>query len=320
MDLYCRTCRKNTGSENTKTVKTKNKRWLANATCVVCGGVKSSFIKESPEVLEAKELHKPVVGKFVKRRIVTKGIDDLWAADLLIMKQYARENKWHKYILNVIDTFSKFVWSEPLKNKDGTDTTAAFEKIIKRAKTDGHTTPKLLHTDKGTEFKNKPFNSMLRKFDIKLYHTESEEKSAIIERYHRTLNEKLKVIFHVRSSHKWYDVLQQVTDEYNSDYHHTIKMRPVDVDKSNEAKLVELYRERGNEIPRGKPKFDIGDRVRISAKKGVFGNKYKQNWTSEIFIVTQVLNTRPTTYRISDQSGEDIIGGFYEKELHKTVF
>jgi len=294
---------------------------LATSKCIVCGGVKNSFVKEPPVVMEAKELHSPVVKKFVKRRIVTKGIDDLWAADLLIMKQYAKENKWYKYILNVIDTFSKFVWSEPLKKKDGADVTAAFERIIKRAKSDGHTTPNLLHTDKGLEFKNRPFNNMLKKHGIKMYHTESEEKSAIIERYHRTLNEKLKVKFQVRNSHKWYDILQEVTDEYNRhDYHHTIKMRPVDVNRVNESEILQLYRELENKIPRKKAKFDIGDRVRITAKKDVFANKYKQNWTSEIFVITQVLNTRPVTYKIADLNGEDIVGGFYEKELHKTAF
>lgn len=321
MELYCRTCKSSTPSQDMKTIKTKNKRWLATAKCIICGRVKNVFIKDPPEVLEAKELHKPVVKKFIKRMIITKGIDDLWAADLLIMKQFARENKWYKYILNVIDTFSKFVWSEPIKKKDGAEATAAFEKIIKRAKNDGHNTPKLLHTDKGTEFKNKPFNDLLKKYNIKLYHTESEEKSAIIERYHRTLNEKLKVKFQVRNSHKWYDILQELTDEYNRhDYHHTIKMRPAEVNRDNEADLLKMYHEREIKIPRKKPMFDIGDRVRITAKKDVFANKYKQNWTSEIFTITQVLNTRPVTYKIADQNGEEIIGGFYEKELHKTEF
>ncbi|XP_054257068.1 uncharacterized protein LOC128982054, partial [Macrosteles quadrilineatus] len=148
--------------------------------------------------------------------------------------------------------------------------TTAFEKIIKRANSDGHEAPKLLHTDKGTEFKNKPFNNMLRRHNIKLYHTESEEKSAIIERYHRTLNEKLKVKFQVRQSHKWYDILQEVTDEYNQhDYHHTIKMRPVEVNKDNEADLLKMYIEREHKI-RKNSKFDLGDRVRITTKKDVW--------------------------------------------------
>ena len=250
-----------------------------------------------------------------------KGLDNLWTADLLIMKQFARENNWYKYILNVIDCFSKFVWCEPLKKKDGADVTAAFGRIIKKAKKDGHTTPSLLHTDKGTEFKNKPFNDLLKKHKIKLYHTESEEKSAIVERYHRTLNEKLKVKFQVRNSNKWYDVLQELTDEYNKhDYHRTIKMRPVDVNKSNESEVLEIYKELESRVPRKKPKFNVGDRVRITANKDVFRNKYKQNWTSEIFVITQVLNTKPVTYKIKDLEGGEVIGGFYERELQKTEF
>lgn len=321
MELYCRKCKSNTASENVKTVKTKNNRLLAVSNCKVCGSVKNTFIKEPPEVLEAKELHKPVIKKFIKRRIVTKGIDDLWAADLLIMKQFAKQNKWYKYILNVIDTFSKFVWSEPLKTKDGIEVTKAFENIIKRAINDNHNTPKLLHCDKGTEFKNKQFNAMLKKYDIKMYHTESEEKSAIVERFHRTLNQKLKIKFQVRNSYKWYDILQELIDEYNKhDFHRTIKMRPIDVTKKNEAQILEMYNSIEKEIPRKTPKFNIGDRVRITAKKDVFTNKYKQNWTSEIFIITQVSNTRPVTYKIKDQNGEEIVGSFYEKELQKTEF
>lgn len=323
MNSYCRSCKTQTASENEKIVKTKKKkkRWLASSNCAVCGSVKNSFIKDPPEVVEAKELHRPVIKKFIKRRIIMKGLDNLWAADLLIMKQFARENNWYKYILNVIDCFSKFVWAEPLKKKDGAVVTTAFERILDRAIKDGHTTPDLLHTDKGTEFKNKSFNNMLKKHSIKIYHTESEEKSAIIERYHRTLNNKLRVKFEVRNSHKWYDVLQELTDEYNKhDYHRTIKMRPTDVNKSNESDLLKMYQDLESKVPRKKPKFKIGDRVRITAHKVVFRNKYKQNWTSEIFVITQILNTKPVTYEIEDLKGEEVIGGFYERELRKTEF
>ena len=83
---------------------------------------------------EAKELHRRVVTKFKKRKIITRGIDDLWAADLLIMKQYSRQNKGYKYILNVIDTFSKYMFLEPLKTKTGKEVADAFKKIIKRSK------------------------------------------------------------------------------------------------------------------------------------------------------------------------------------------
>lgn len=100
---------------------------------------KSKFIKapvaekkvEIPELtddekrVESIELHKPVLKNFLKKSIVTLGIDDLWAVDLIVMPNYEKENDGYKYILNVIDTFSNFVCAEPLKKKDGKETSTA---------------------------------------------------------------------------------------------------------------------------------------------------------------------------------------------------
>ena len=83
-------------------------------------------------MLLAKELHKPVRIHFKKRPILTKEIDDLWAADLIILKQYSEENNGYAYLLNVIDTFSKFAWTFPIKKKYGVSVSKAFEKIINR--------------------------------------------------------------------------------------------------------------------------------------------------------------------------------------------
>jgi hypothetical protein len=77
----------------------------------------------------ALELHKPVRKKFKKRKIITKGIDHIWEADLLIMTKYVKENEGYQNILNVIDCFSKYAWSVPLKSKSGKEVCAAFEKI-----------------------------------------------------------------------------------------------------------------------------------------------------------------------------------------------
>ena len=134
----------------------------------------------------AKELHKPARIHFKKRHIITKEIDYLWAADLIILKQYSEENNGYAYLLNVIDTFSKFVWAAPIKKKDGVTVSKAFEKIIKSAKSQNHKPPNLLHTDKGLEFENKHFKNLLDKYNIKMYHTHNLEKSAIIERFNRT--------------------------------------------------------------------------------------------------------------------------------------
>lgn len=143
------------------------------------------------ELKLAKELHKPVRKNFERRKIITKGINELWAADLLIMTTVnVKINKGFKYMLNVIDTFSKFAWIKPLKKKDGKSVAEAFERILKK-KVDK--TPDLLHTDAGKEFLNHNFQRVLDKYNIKIYQTFSEKKSSIVERFNRTINEKLKV-------------------------------------------------------------------------------------------------------------------------------
>lgn len=264
------------------------------------------------------EVHKQVVKRFSKRRIVTKCIDDLWGADLVVMNKYTTSNDGFKYMLNVIDTFSKYAWSEALKTKSGADVYNAFERIIKRALSVGHTTPRFLHTDKGREFVNKNFKRLLGEYDIRMYHTENEEKSSIIERFNRTLNNKMKIVFEQRQSFRWIDVYQKLIRDYNNTWHRTIKMKPADVNKSVES----FVRSNIESLRRVKPtmgsKFRPGDRVRITTKKDTFANKYGRNWSREIFTVISVLPTKPVTYRIADSLSEEILGSFYQSELLKT--
>ncbi|KAL4101236.1 hypothetical protein QTP88_021256 [Uroleucon formosanum] len=225
------------------------------------------LVKYLDKMILAKELHKPVRKKFPKRRIFTKGIDDLWAADLVIMRNYSDENKGYSYIITVIDTFSKFSWALELKKKDGINVSEAFEKIIKQAISQNHQAPKLLHADKGLEFENKHFKKVLQEYGIKMYHTQNEEKSSIIERFNRTLNSKMRLHFEVTNSKKWIKILKSLIYEYNfKDIHRSIGMRPCEVNKSNEDVVFHKLFSTKNK-PKLKIKFSIGDRVRITASK-----------------------------------------------------
>lgn len=323
MELYCPKCKRKTASTDEERIKTVNNRWRLRGRCVVCMREKSSFIKAPmyDELDEARELHRPVIKKFPKRKIVTLGIDDLWAADLVIMNRFTSENDGYKYMLNVIDTFSKFAWSEPLFNKNGVEVAKAFETILQRAIThNGHKAPNLLHTDKGREFLNKEFKSVLSKHNIKIYHTENEEKSAIVERFNRTLNELMKIQFEIRKSFRWVDMLQHLIKTYNSSVHSTIRMRPVDVNADCESYIRNLFLNKMKLLKHPTPKLRVGDRVRIVAKKDMFSNKYTRNWRREVFTVSQIQSTKPVTYRIKDDDGEEIIGSFYEKELQQSKF
>ena len=98
----------------------------------------------------ADELHKPIRKKFKKRHVFSSNVDSIWAADLVEMKSFSKQNKGCKYILMIIDIFSKFGWAIPLKTKTGKEVAEAFSELWKKG-----TSPARLYVDKGTEFYNK---------------------------------------------------------------------------------------------------------------------------------------------------------------------
>ena len=133
-----------------------------------------------------EELHKPIRLRFRKRKVISNGIDEIWAADLVEMKKFAEENEGVKLLLTVIDVFSKFGWIETLQNKKGETVALALEKIFSKGRK-----PKFLWTDKGNEFCNVHVKDLLKKEGISLYSTENEEKSSVVERWNRTMKEKM---------------------------------------------------------------------------------------------------------------------------------
>jgi hypothetical protein len=265
----------------------------------------------SKEIL-VNELHRSARKKFQRRRVIMKGLNDTWQIDLVEMIPYARENQGYKYLLTVIDTFSKFAYAIPVKTKKGVDVTNAMKKILKLAKNQ----PKNIHSDMGKEFYNKDFKKLMEQHNINLYSTFTAMKASICERWNRTLKNKMWKKFNMQGSHKWLKILPKLVEEYNSTKHSTIKMRPIHVDKSNEKLLLATVY---NRIKIFKPgKFNVDDFVRISKYKSIFAKGYEPNWTTEIFKIKKVQLTNPVTYLLQDYRKEDIAGGFYEFELQKV--
>ena len=135
----------------------------------------------------AEELHKPITRNFRKRRVISKGIDKKWAADLVEIQKFSKWNKGIMYLLMVIDVFSKYGWIIPLKDKKTESVSLAFDKIFKKSKRK----PAMLWTDKGSEFISKCFKEFLKKNHITLYYTENEEKSSIVERWNKTMKNRM---------------------------------------------------------------------------------------------------------------------------------
>lgn len=262
----------------------------------------------------ADELHHRVVKSFPKRRVYVNSIDQTWAVDLIDMQQYSKQNKHYKYLLAVIDIFSKYGWLIPLKNKTGVTVSEAFKNLFKQRK------PMYIWSDKGSEFYNKQVKELLKDNNIKLYSTENEEKSSVVERWIGTMKQHMFKYFTANKTFKYYDILDRLVKNYNNTVHSSIKMTPVKASKLENELTVHknLYPEK-EELAK-KPKFKVGDRVRITKKKGKFEKGYTTRWTKEIFVIEKVLNTNPITYKIIDLKGEEIKGGLYEQELQITKF
>jgi hypothetical protein len=258
------------------------------------------------------ELHRQVRKNFKRRHVIMKGINDTWQIDLVEMIPYAKENRGYKYLLTVIDIFSKFAYALSLKTKTGVEVAAAMEKIF--MKSQKH--PKNIHSDDGKEFFNKNFKGLMKKYKINHYSTFSGMKAQICERFNRTLKTKMWKKFSFNGTHKWISMLDELIHEYNNTVHHTIKMMPSKVKKKHERKLLQTVYNRLKVFRKGK--FKIGDDVRISKSKAVFDKGYEPNWSTEIFKVVKVQITNPVTYLLEDYKSNPISGGFYEFELQKV--
>ena len=134
----------------------------------------------------ADELHKPIKRNFTWRRFITTGIDKIWCSDLVEMQPFSKWNKGNRYLLMVLDLFSKYGWIVPLKDKKGETVTEAFKTIFKEGRK-----PQYLWTDKGKEYYNKNMRELLEKNGITLYSTENEVKSSVCDRWNRTIKTKM---------------------------------------------------------------------------------------------------------------------------------
>ena len=108
-----------------------------------------------------------------------------------------------------------------------------------------------------------------------MYSIYNEGKSVVAEKFIRTLKNEIYKHMTAISKNVYFDVLDDIVDEYNNTYHKTIKMQPVDVTSDSFAE----YNEESNQKD---PKFKVGDHVRISKFKNVFAKRYTPNWSEEI--------------------------------------
>ena len=154
--------------------------------------------------------------------------------------------------------------------------------------------------------------------NVKIYHTNSHLKSVIIERFNRSLRELMMKHFTKNNNTIWYNILPNLIKFYNNRYHSTIKMKPIEVNKSNEKYIKEnIYT---YDKTSKTPKFKINDLVRISLKTRKIFDKPSANikWSEELFKIHSINRSNVITYKIKDMNNEIIDGIFYQQELQKS--
>ena len=271
-----------------------------------------SEIKDWLSNQDAYTMHKSIKRRFKRRKTYAMGIDDLWQIDLVDLSSISRANDGYRYLLMCIDVLSKYGRIELVKSKNAVVVKDAFARMITDRK------PNLLQSDKGTEFLNVTFQQFLKINDIRHYTSENDDiKCAIVERWNRTILTKLFRYLTYANTHRYVDVIQDITLSYNNTFHSSIKMAPSDVTVQNEHEVrVRLFPTKPKKI---KWKFAKGDTVRISGARRHFEKGYKGNWSEEIFKVAVLYSTFPPTYGLTDYIGEEIKGKFYAEELQKVA-
>jgi hypothetical protein len=185
--------------------------------------------------------------------------------------------------------------------------------------------PLQMNGDAGPEFRNSKFKKLLKEFGVDYIVSYGEVKAAIAERFIRTLKTHIWKYFKHFNTWRYIDVLQDFIVAYNNSVHRTIGVAPANVtlDKS-----FSIWKKAFNPLSqrlksqKKRPKFKVNDIVRISSVKGAFEKGYVGNFREDYFVIDRVINYKyPFGYKIKEfDTGEPVIGVFYEQELQKIVF
>ena len=254
-----------------------------------------------------------------RARVFVQGLYDQFEADLADYQKLENENDGYRYLLVMIDVFSRFVWVEPIKNKTNVEVIKAFEKFFRQ----GHV-PRHLRTDRGTEFTARVMKQFFNHYNISHFVSLNEVKANYAERVIKTIKSKLGRYMTFHRTGRYIDGLSDIVESYNSTIHTSTQIPPNQVNEENEIPLWWMQNKprhkftHDHTLPRFK--FKEGDHVRIPYLPGVFSREYHARWTEEIFHIVQKFRRDDINmYRVEDKDQEEILGTFYEGELQLVL-
>ena len=262
---------------------------------------------------------KQAVRKFKRRSIHALGVNHIWSVDVAYVDKLHKKNDGVKYLLVAVDVFSRFLRVQPMKDKTAKETLRAFKLMLNYDKLQY---PVKVWVDQGTEFAG-VFKDYCSSNKLDLYHTFSDTKSCVAERFIRTLKNVLYRYMEEFDTLRYLRQLQKIVKMINLRPQTSLNdMAPADITISNMHNVYLSRVDHRNKPARKNAHFKKGDTVRISLRNMSFKKGYRPNYTDEVFTIKKVhipLNTRfdrdPITYTLLDKTGEVILGRFYAQEL-----
>jgi len=234
--------------------------------------------------------------------------------DLIDIQPYARWNDNTRYILSVIDTFTRKAWVRPCKDKSADVVLNAFRSIIDEA----GKPPLTLIADRGTELKNKKFIKFCNEKKIKFLHNYTSTHASYVERFNRTFQNILYKFLSQFETRRYIDNLQDFVDSYNGRIHRMIDMSPEAAEnKTNHEKISLMMSAYHDKIKEEKPKYLINQLVRIALQKGAFHRGYHEQSNYEVFNIYDIKKTLPKPLYLLEthDTKEKLVGGFYAHEI-----
>lgn len=262
-------------------------------------------------------IYKPKRTHFKRLATIPSGLHSDWQSDLAIFDNLYKNNDGFKYLLVAVDVLSRKIFVAPVRSKGTRDMITAFDLLFKKA----NIRPHKLYSDRGLEFQSKSMLEYFGKKGIQKFPVYSDDIHAgVVERANRTIKERLYRYFHQNKTHRWVDIIDRIVNAINNSPNRTTGIAPNEFTYENaEENRKRIYGDNPYEEEEGaKPKYKVGDIVRISINKGKFAKGYRANYTTEKFRVIEVHKTNPPYYKIEDLNHEEILGKFYQPEVSKV--
>ena len=276
---------------------------------------------------DAYTMHKRLKRKFKRNKYNVINIDDVWLSDLKDFSSISSHNSDHKYVLVVMDMFSRFVWIFPLKTKKPIEVSQKLKQLFKIRK------PKLFVTHKGSEYEGE-VQKLLDTEDITHVRGQNETKIAPVERVISTLITRLYRYFTTKQTNTWFNgPLDKIVDSYNHAYHSSIRTAPKNVrpDTRDEVyasqfivPILENIGKKPVKIKKSKTRkrrflYKVGQPVRVSYLKRTFEKTGHFKFSGEIFKINKRFRRDNIhIYKLVDWDNDSIKGTFYESELQKV--